>query len=186
MITAVGKARTFVKENELCRNTHWPLESETLWRRSGAFTGAIANTGRLELADQGTLFSMKQVTFLPKFNPKLLRALQERIQRLGNTYTQKGERTAGSGDQSRSGEDDGDSRIRSDLYYRLNVFPIRIPPLWERPEDIPLLVRDFADKFGGRCKSGSRAFRPTPWQSCKRWHWPGNVRELEQPHRTGW
>ena len=145
------KDRTFVKLNCAAIPTGL-LESELFGHERGAFTGAISQKiGRLELADQGTLF-LDEVGDIPlEIQPKLLRALQEReFERLGSTRTKKVDVrlvAATNRDLEKMIEN---REFRSDLYYRLNVFPIRIPPLRERPEDIPLLVRYFAQKYGRR------------------------------------
>ena len=145
------KDRTFVKLNCAAIPTGL-LESELFGHERGAFTGAISQKiGRLELADQGSLF-LDEVGDIPiEIQPKLLRALQEReFERLGSTRTKKVDVrlvAATNRDLEKMIEN---REFRSDLYYRLNVFPIRIPPLRERPEDIPLLVRYFAQKYGRR------------------------------------
>ncbi len=142
------KERTFVKLNCAAIPTGL-LESELFGHERGAFTGAIAQkTGRLELADQGSLF-LDEVGDIPiEIQPKLLRALQEsEFERLGSTRTKKVDVrlvAATNRDLERMMQN---GEFRSDLYYRLNVFPIRIPPLRERPEDIPLLVRYFTQKY---------------------------------------
>ncbi|PYV52903.1 MAG: Fis family transcriptional regulator [Acidobacteria bacterium] len=142
------KPRTFVKLNCAAIPTGL-LESELFGHEKGAFTGAIAQKiGRLELADQGTLF-LDEVGDIPvEIQPKLLRALQEReFERLGSTHTKKVNVrlvAATNRDLEKMIEE---RQFRGDLYYRLNVFPIQIPPLRERQEDIPLLVRYFAEKF---------------------------------------
>src|SRR5579859_6923335 len=142
------KERTFVKLNCAAIPTGL-LESELFGHERGAFTGAIAQkTGRLELADQGTLF-LDEVGDIPiEIQPKLLRALQEReFERLSNNRTKQVDVrlvAATNRDLEKMMED---REFRSDLYYRLNVFPIRIPPLRERKEDIPQLVSYFVQKF---------------------------------------
>jgi formate hydrogenlyase transcriptional activator len=174
------KQRTFVKMNCAAIPTGL-LESELFGHERGAFTGAIAQKiGRLELADQGTLF-LDEVGDIPvEIQPKLLRALQEReFERLGSTYTKKvNVRLVAA--TNRDLEKMIEAReFRSDLYYRLNVFPIRIPPLRERPEDIPLLVRYFAEKFSRQMQ---KSIESVPTEAMKRlqiWRWPGNIRELE-------
>ena len=143
------KERTFVKLNCAAIPTGL-LESELFGHERGAFTGAIAQKiGRLELADQGSLF-LDEVGDIPvEIQPKLLRALQEReFEKLGSNRTKKVDVrlvAATNRDLEKMMEN---REFRSDLYYRLNVFPIRIPPLRERPEDIPLLVRYFTQKYG--------------------------------------
>jgi formate hydrogenlyase transcriptional activator len=134
----------------------------------------------LELADQGTLF-LDEVGDIPtEIQPKLLRALQEReFERLGSTHTKKvNVRLVAA--TNRDLEKMTETReFRSDLYYRLNVFPIRIPPLRERPEDIPLLVRYFAEKFGRQMQKRIESIPAETMAKLQTWHWPGNVRELE-------
>jgi formate hydrogenlyase transcriptional activator len=157
------------------------LESELFGHEKGAFTGAISQKiGRLELADQGTLF-LDEVGDIPlEVQPKLLRALQEReFERLGSTRTKKVDVrlvAATNRDLERMIED---REFRSDLFYRLNVFPIRIPPLRERPEDIPLLVRSFTQKYGRRMGKDIQTIPAPAMRKLTAWHWPGNIRELE-------
>ncbi len=134
----------------------------------------------MELADQGTLF-LDEVGDIPlEIQPKLLRALQEReFERLGSTRTKKVDIRLVAA-TNRDLEKMIESReFRSDLYYRLNVFPIRIPPLRERPEDIPLLVRYFAQKYGRRMEKQIESVPTAAMKKLASWHWPGNIRELE-------
>jgi len=116
----------------------------------------------------------------PEIQPKLLRALQEReFERLGSTHTKKVNIrlvAATNRDLEKMVEN---REFRSDLYYRLNVFPIRIPPLRERPEDIPLLVRYFAQKYGRRMEKQIESVPGAAMKKLAAWHWPGNIRELE-------
>jgi formate hydrogenlyase transcriptional activator len=174
------KDRTFVKLNCAAIPTGL-LESELFGHERGAFTGAISQkTGRLELADQGSLF-LDEVGDIPlDIQPKLLRALQEReFERLGSTRTKKVDVrlvAATNRDLEKMIED---REFRSDLYYRLNVFPIRIPPLRERPEDIPLLVRYFTQKYGRRMEKQIETIPAAAMKKLTAWHWPGNIRELE-------
>jgi formate hydrogenlyase transcriptional activator len=174
------KDRTFVKLNCAAIPTGL-LESELFGHERGAFTGAISQkVGRLELADQGTLF-LDEVGDIPsEIQPKLLRALQEReFERLGSTRTKKVDVRLVAA-TNRDLEKMIESReFRSDLYYRLNVFPIRIPPLRERPEDIPLLVRYFAQKYGRRMEKQIESIPAAAMKKLSGWHWPGNIRELE-------
>ena len=174
------KGRTFVKVNCAAIPTGL-IESELFGHERGAFTGAITQkVGRLELADQGTLF-LDEVGDIPiEVQPKLLRALQEReFERLGSTHTKKVDVRLVAA-TNRDLEKMIESReFRSDLYYRLNVFPIRIPPLRERPEDIPLLVRYFAQKYGRRMEKQVESIPATAMKKLASWHWPGNIRELE-------
>ena len=174
------KDRTFVKLNCAAIPTGL-LESELFGHERGAFTGAIAQkTGRLELADQGTLF-LDEVGDIPiEIQPKLLRALQEReFERLGSNRTKQVDVrlvAATNRDLDKMMEN---REFRSDLYYRLNVFPIRIPPLRERPEDIPLLVRYFTQKYGRRMQKQIESIPAPALRKLSSWHWPGNIRELE-------
>ncbi len=174
------KDRTFVKLNCAAIPTGL-LESELFGHERGAFTGAITQkVGRLELADQGTLF-LDEVGDIPlEIQPKLLRALQEReFERLGSTRTKKVDIRLVAA-TNRDLEKMIESReFRSDLYYRLNVFPIRIPPLRERPEYIPLLVRYFAQKYGRRMEKQIESVPTAAMKKLASWHWPGNIRELE-------
>ncbi len=157
------------------------LESELFGHERGAFTGAISQkAGRLELADHGTLF-LDEVGDIPiEIQPKLLRALQEReFERLGSSRTQKVDVrlvAATNRDLEKMMEN---REFRSDLYYRLNVFPIRIPPLRERPEDIPLLVRYFTQKYSRRMQKQIESIPAAAMRKLSSWHWPGNIRELE-------
>jgi len=157
------------------------LESELFGHEKGAFTGAISQkTGRFELADQSTLF-LDEVGDIPiEIQPKLLRALQEReFERLGSTRTKKVDVrlvAATNRDLEKMIED---REFRSDLYYRLNVFPIRIPPLRERPEDIPLLIRSFTQRYGRRMGKDIQTIPASTMKKLVAWHWPGNIRELE-------
>jgi formate hydrogenlyase transcriptional activator len=174
------KERTFVKLNCAAIPTGL-LESELFGHERGAFTGAIAQKiGRLELADQGSLF-LDEVGDIPvEIQPKLLRALQEReFERLGSNRTKKVDVRLVAA-TNRDLEKMMESReFRSDLYYRLNVFPIRIPPLRERPEDIPLLVRYFTQKYGRLMNKEIESIPAAAMRKLSSWHWPGNIRELE-------
>jgi formate hydrogenlyase transcriptional activator len=174
------KDRTFVKLNCAAIPTGL-LESELFGHERGAFTGAISQkVGRLELADQGSLF-LDEVGDIPiEIQPKLLRALQEReFERLGSTRTKKVDVrlvAATNRDLEKMIEK---REFREDLYYRLNVFPIRIPPLRERPEDIPLLVRYFTQKYSRRMEKQIDSIPTAAMKKLSAWHWPGNIRELE-------
>ncbi len=174
------KDRTFVKLNCAAIPTGL-LESELFGHERGAFTGAISQKlGRLELADEGTLF-LDEVGDIPlEIQPKLLRALQEReFERLGSTRTKKVNVRLVAATNRDLDKMIEDREFRSDLYYRLNVFPIRIPPLRERPEDIPLLVRYFAQKYGRRMEKKIESIPAAALKTLSSWHWPGNIRELE-------
>ncbi len=174
------KDRTFVKINCAAIPTGL-LESELFGHERGAFTGAISQKiGRLELADQGTLF-LDEVGDIPlEIQPKLLRALQEReFERLGSTHTKKVDVRLVAATNRNLEKMIEDREFRSDLYYRLNVFPIRVPPLRERPEDIPLLVRYFAQKYGRRMEKQIESIPAAAMKKLSSWDWPGNIRELE-------
>ena len=173
------KDRTFVKLNCAAIPTGL-FESELFGHEKGAFTGASSQKlGRLELADQGTLF-LDEVGDVPlEIQPKLLRALQEReFERLGSTRTKKvNVRMVAATNRDLEGMISA-REFRSDLYYRLNVFPIRIPPLREREEDIPLLVRYFAQKFARQMEKHIETIPTATMQVLTKCDWPGNVREL--------
>jgi formate hydrogenlyase transcriptional activator len=174
------KDRTFVKLNCAAIPTGL-LESELFGHERGAFTGAISQkTGRLELADQGSLF-LDEVGDIPiDIQPKLLRALQEReFERLGSTRTKKVDVRLVAATNRNLEKMIEDREFRSDLYYRLNVFPIRIPPLRDRPEDIPLLVRYFTQKYARRMEKQIESIPAAVMKKLAAWHWPGNIRELE-------
>ena len=147
----------------------------------GAFTGAISQKiGRLELADQGTLF-LDEVGDIPiEIQPKLLRALQEReFERLGSTLTRKVNVRLVAATNRDLEKMIANKEFRSDLYYRLNVFPIRIPPLRDRKEDIPLLVSHFVQKFAKEMQKPIEAIPTSVMKGLRSWDWPGNIRELE-------
>lgn len=157
------------------------LESELFGHERGAFTGAVTQKiGRLELADQSTLF-LDEVGDIPlEVQPKLLRTLQEReFERLGSTRTKRVDVRLVAATNRDLQKMVADKEFRSDLYYRLNVIPIRIPPLRERPEDIPLLVRYFAQKHARRMEKKIETISAASMRKLTRWQWPGNVRELE-------
>ena len=157
------------------------LESELFGHEKGAFTGAISQKiGRLELAHQGTLF-LDEIGDLPlELQPKLLRALQEKeFERLGGTRTIPiNVRLIAATNRSLE-KMVADREFRSDLYYRLRVFPITIPPLRERREDIPLLVRYFVTKHARRMGKQIETIPADVMKALSRWSWPGNIRELE-------
>jgi formate hydrogenlyase transcriptional activator len=174
------KGRTLVRLNCAAIPTGL-LESELFGHEKGAFTGAIAQKiGRLELADQGTLF-LDEVGDIPfEIQPKLLRALQEReFERLGSTRTKKVDVRLVAATNRDLGKMIADREFRADLYYRLNVFPIRIPPLRERPEDIPLLVRYFTQTYSRRMNKQIDTISAPAMKKLTSWRWPGNIRELE-------
>lgn len=172
--------RTFVKLNCAAIPTGL-LESELFGHEKGAFTGAITQkVGRMELADQGTLF-LDEVGDIPiEIQPKLLRALQEReFERLGSTHTRRVNIRLVAATNRDLEKMIVSKEFRSDLYYRLNVFPIRIPPLRERKEDIPLLVSYFVQKFAKLMQKRIEAISPPVMKGLVAWDWPGNIRELE-------
>jgi len=174
------KERTLVKLN-CAAIPSGLLESELFGHERGAFTGAIAQkTGRFELADQGTLF-LDEVGDIPiEIQPKLLRALQEReFERLGSNRTKQVDVRLVAATNRDLEQMMENREFRSDLYYRLNVFPIRIPPLRERPEDILLLVRYFTQKYGRRMQKQIESIPAAAMRKLSSWHWPGNIRELE-------
>jgi formate hydrogenlyase transcriptional activator len=157
------------------------LESELFGHEKGAFTGAIAQRiGRFELANGGTLF-LDEVGDIPlELQPKLLRVLQEQeFERLGSTRTLRVDVRLVAATNSNLGKKVDEKQFRSDLYYRLNVFPLTIPPLRERRGDIPLLVHYFAQKYAQRMKKAIDAIPPQAMKALLDYHWPGNVRELE-------
>jgi formate hydrogenlyase transcriptional activator len=174
------KDRTLVKLNCAAIPTGL-LESELFGHEKGAFTGAVSQKiGRLELADKGTLFLDEVGDIPPELQPKFLRALQEReFERLGNSRTMKVDMRLVAATNRDLEKMVANHEFRSDLYYRLNVFPIRIPPLRERPEDIPLLVRYFAQKYAQRMEKQIESVPAAAIKALTRWHWPGNIRELE-------
>ena len=174
------RERTFVKVN-CAAIPGGLLESELFGHERGAFTGAITQKiGRFELADKGTLF-LDEVADLPlDLQPKLLRVLQEQeFERLGSNRTQRVDVrivAATNGDLSKLV---AERAFRSDLYYRLNVFPIHIPALRERPEDVPLLVRYFVQKFSRRLNKSVAYVPAEAMEALAGYAWPGNIRELE-------
>src|SRR6201981_3925952 len=174
------KGRTFVKLNCAAIPTGL-LESELFGHEKGAFTGAITQKiGRLDLADQGTLF-LDEVGDIPiEIQPKLLRALQEReFERLGSTHTRKVNVRLVAATNRNLEKMVADREFRSDLFYRLNVFPIRIPSLRERKEDIPLLVSYFVQKFAKQMEKQIESVPSAVMNGLTAWEWPGNIRELE-------
>ena len=157
------------------------LESELFGHEKGAFTGAIAQRiGRFELAHRGTVF-LDEVGEVPlELQPKLLRVLQEReFERLGSAQTLRTDArliAATNRDLTAMVEE---QKFRSDLFYRLNVFPVHIPPLRERQEDVRLLVRHFADHFARRMNKTIETIPSETMKGLTRYHWPGNIRELQ-------
>jgi len=173
-------ARTFVKLNCAAIPTGL-LESELFGHERGAFTGAISQkAGRFELADKGTIF-LDEVGEIPlELQSKLLRVLQEQeFERLGSTKTIRvNVRLIAATNQDLKGLVEA-KQFRSDLYYRLNVFPVTLPPLRERPEDIPILVRYFTQHYAIRMKKNIQSVPAKTLEVLSRYAWPGNIRELE-------
>jgi formate hydrogenlyase transcriptional activator len=157
------------------------LESELFGHEKGAFTGAInQKIGRLELADKGTLF-LDEVGDIPlELQPKLLRVLQDQeFERLGSTRTIRVNIRLIAATNRDLAKLVADHEFRSDLFYRLNVFPVRLPPLRERRTDIALLVRYFVQKFARRMNKQIETIPTETIHALMEWEWPGNVRELE-------
>jgi formate hydrogenlyase transcriptional activator len=157
------------------------LESELFGHEKGAFTGAVSQKiGRLELADKGTLF-LDEIGEIPlELQPKLLRVLQDHeFERLGGTRTIKVDLRLIAATNRDLAKSVAEKEFRSDLFYRLNVFPIRTPSLRERREDIPVLVRYFVLKFAREMDRGIESIPSETMNALVNWHWPGNVRELE-------
>ena len=173
-------ARTLVKLNCAAIPTGL-LESELFGHERGAFTGAIAQKlGRFELADGGTLF-LDEVGDIPlELQPKLLRVLQEQeFERLGATRTKRVDVRLVAATHRNLEDMVAAGTFRHDLYYRLNVFPITLPPLRERSEDIPRLVRHFVQKFARRMSKTIETIPAEAMSALAAYDWPGNVRELE-------
>lgn len=157
------------------------LESELFGHDKGAFTGAInTHRGRFEIADGGTLF-LDEIGDLPlELQPKLLRVLQEReIERLGGSRTIPVNVRVIAATNRDLWQMVEDRQFRSDLFYRLNVFPLELPPLRDRPEDIPLLAKHFTQKMARHMNRSIDAIPTEALRQLMSWDWPGNVRELE-------
>lgn len=177
---SVRKDRVFVKLNCAAIPTGL-LESELFGHEKGAFTGAISQKiGRLELADRGSLF-LDEVGDIPlELQPKLLRVLQDQeFERLGSTRTIKVSIRLIAATNRDLAKLVVEKEFRSDLYYRLNVFPIRMPSLAERRTDIPMLVHHFVQKFSRRMNKEIETIPTSTMNAFVNWDWPGNVRELE-------
>jgi formate hydrogenlyase transcriptional activator len=172
--------RTFVKLNCAAIPTGL-LESELFGHEKGAFTGAIAQKlGRFELAHQGTLFLDEVGDIPPELQPKLLRVLQEQeFERLGGTRTIKVDVRLVAATHRDLEQMVADGHFRSDLYYRLNVFPVLLPPLRERRDDIARLVRHFIQKFARRMGRRIETIPAEAMEALVSYPWPGNIRELE-------
>jgi formate hydrogenlyase transcriptional activator len=157
------------------------LESELFGHEKGAFTGSVSRkTGRLEAADKGTLF-LDEFRELPlEVQPKLLRVLEDQeFERLGGTLTIRVDIRLIAATNRDLAKSIAEQQFRSDLYYRLNVFPVRMPALRERKEDIPLLVHHLVKKFARRMNKQIEVIPTETMNALVSWSWPGNVRELE-------
>ncbi|HET7259573.1 MAG TPA: sigma 54-interacting transcriptional regulator [Candidatus Acidoferrum sp.] len=174
------RERTFVKIN-CAAIPGGLLESELFGHERGAFTGALTQKiGRFELADHGTLF-LDEVADLPiDLQPKLLRVLQEQeFERLGSNHTRRVDVRIVAATNADLAKLVAERSFRSDLYYRLNVFPIHIPALRERREDVPHLVRYFVQKFSRRLNKTVAYIPSDAMDALSNYSWPGNIRELE-------
>jgi formate hydrogenlyase transcriptional activator len=174
------KAGPFIKVNCAAIPTGL-LESELFGHEKGAFTGAVSRKiGRIELADGGTLF-LDEVGDIPlELQPKLLRVLQDQeFERLGSTRTVKVRVRILAATNRNLTVRIAQGQFRSDLFYRLNVFPIRLPSLRERPDDIPLLIRHFVRKFARQLDRYIETIPKETMKALVQWDWPGNIRELE-------
>jgi formate hydrogenlyase transcriptional activator len=172
--------RAFVKLNCAAIPTGL-LESELFGHEKGAFTGAInGRIGRFEVANHGTVF-LDEVGEIPlELQPKLLRVLQEReFERLGSSRTLRTDARLIAATNRDLGALAREQRFREDLFYRLNVFPITVPPLRDRREDIPMLVRHFAQQFARRMKRTIERIPTETMAALTRYDWPGNIRELQ-------
>jgi formate hydrogenlyase transcriptional activator len=172
--------RTFVKLNCAAIPTGL-VESELFGHEKGAFTGAITQkVGRFELAHEGTLF-LDEVGDIPlELQPKLLRALQEQeFERLGSTRTIRVDVRLVAATNRDLAQMVAEGHYRSDLYYRLNVFPVVVPPLRERRNDIPLLARHFSQRFAQRMGRRIETIPAAVMDALIRYPWPGNIREMQ-------
>jgi formate hydrogenlyase transcriptional activator len=157
------------------------LESELFGHEKGAFTGAVMQRiGRFELADRGTVF-LDEVGEIPlDLQPKLLRVLQEReFERLGSSRTLRTDARLIAATNRDLSTMVADQKFRADLFYRLNVFPVKLPSLRERQEDIPALVRHFVQQFARRMNRAIDTIPSDTMNVLIRYHWPGNIRELQ-------
>jgi formate hydrogenlyase transcriptional activator len=179
-LSSRGERGNFIKLNCAAIPTGL-LESELFGHEKGAFTGAVSQKiGRLELADKGTLF-LDEIGEIPmELQPKLLRVLQDHeFERLGGIRTIHVNVRLIAATNRDLAQAVAEHQFRSDLFYRLNVFPIHAPPLRERVGDIPLLVRYFVQKFARRMNKNIDSIPTEIIRELERWHWPGNIRELE-------
>jgi formate hydrogenlyase transcriptional activator len=174
------RARPFVTVNCAAIPTGL-LESELFGHERGAFTGALAQKlGRFELAHQGTLF-LDEIGDLPlELQPKLLRVIQEQeFERVGSVRTQRVDVRLVVATNRELAQMVDAGQFRADLYYRLHVFPMTVPPLRERPEDIPLLVRHFVRQYARQLRKRIDTIPAEAMEALTHYHWPGNVRELQ-------
>jgi formate hydrogenlyase transcriptional activator len=157
------------------------MESELFGHERGAFTGAVATkSGRFELANRGSLFLDEVGDITLDLQPKLLRVLQEKeFERLGSNRTQKVDVRLIAATNRDLAQMVANGEFREDLYYRLAVFPIQLPPLRERREDIPVLVEYFVARYARRMKKSIREIPTRAMQAMTEWAWPGNIRELQ-------
>src|SRR5712671_6366903 len=177
---SVRCGRTFIKLN--CAAIPFDLlESELFGHERGAFTGAIAQkVGRFELADKGTLFLDEVGDIPPGLQPKLLRVLQEQeFERLGGTRTHQVDVRLVAATNRNLLDMVKRNEFRSDLYYRLNVFPVSLPPLRERREDIPALVEHFVEIYARRMGKQIEHIPAETMSALASYEWPGNIRELQ-------
>jgi len=178
-LSARGKS-SFVKLNCAAIPTGL-LESEMFGHEKGAFTGAVAQRiGRFELANRGTVF-LDEIGEIPlELQPKLLRVLQEReFERLGSSRTLRTDARLIAATNRDLGAMVEEQKFRADLFYRLNIFPVHVPPLRERQGDIPLLVRHFVQQFARRMGKAVDTVPTETMNALVRYHWPGNIRELQ-------
>ena len=174
------RSKPFVKLNCAAIPTGL-LESELFGHEKGAFTGAIAQRiGRFEVADGGTIF-LDEIGEIPlELQTKLLRVLQEReFERLGSSRTIRTDARLIAATNRDLEAMVSEQKFRSDLFFRLNVFPVHVPPLRERDGDIPLLVRHFTQQFSTRMKKAMETIPSAAMDALCRYHWPGNIRELQ-------
>jgi formate hydrogenlyase transcriptional activator len=174
------RSKPFVKLNCAAIPTGL-LESELFGHEKGAFTGAIAQRiGRFEVADGGTIF-LDEIGEIPlELQTKLLRVLQEReFERLGSSRTLRTDARLIAATNRDLEAMVSEQKFRSDLFFRLNVFPVHVPPLRERQGDIPLLVRHFAEQFSKRMRKVIETIPSAAMDALNRYHWPGNIRELQ-------
>jgi formate hydrogenlyase transcriptional activator len=192
--TGTGKELIARAVHRLSRRSHRPfikincsaiptglLESELFGHEKGAFTGAISQKiGRLELANTGSIF-LDEVGDIPlELQPKLLRVLQEReFERLGSTRTIHVDVRLIAATNRNLAQMVAEKQFRSDLYYRLRVFPVLVPPVRERKSDIPLLVHHFTQKYARQLSRRIKTIPPPAMAALCNWHWPGNIREME-------